>query len=281
MSDDDLFYAEAPAAAAADPAPPWTVLIVDDDPGVHEITTFALGRVTFRGRPLRFLHAYSAAEGLSVVEATEDLALVFLDVVMETEDAGLRFVRALRTELERLSVRVVLRTGQPGQAPERQVIVDYDINDYKEKTELTADRLFVATVAALRAYDDLRTIERYKDAAYATLAQETGLGQQLLDFVPVPLLHADALLAVTGCNAPAAALLGVPAEAAVGQSLAVLLGDAALELAGGQPADIRITLAGGPCRLLAAPVLLADGAAGGCLVRLEAGACPVRPEAGA
>ena len=52
-------------------------------------------------------------------------------------------------------MRIILRTGQPGQAPERRVIVDYDINDYKAKTELTADKLFTSLTAALRSYQQL------------------------------------------------------------------------------------------------------------------------------
>jgi signal transduction histidine kinase len=53
-------------------------------------------------------------------------------------------------------VRIILRTGQPGQAPERRIIVDYDINDYKAKTELTADKLFTSLTAALRGYQQLQ-----------------------------------------------------------------------------------------------------------------------------
>ncbi len=75
---------------------------------------------------------------------------------METDDAGLALVDYIRTELKNETVRIILRTGQPGQAPERRVIVDYDINDYKAKTELTADKLFTALTAALRSYQQLQ-----------------------------------------------------------------------------------------------------------------------------
>jgi response regulator RpfG family c-di-GMP phosphodiesterase len=86
--------------------------------------------------------------------------MVFLDVVMETEDAGLDVVRYLREILGNTMTRVILRTGQPGQAPERKVILEYDINDYKTKTELTAQKLFTSVVAGLRAYADLEIIEQ-------------------------------------------------------------------------------------------------------------------------
>ena len=74
---------------------------------------------------------------------------------METDAAGLDLVEYIRNELKNETVRIILRTGQPGQAPERRVIVQYDINDYKAKTELTADKLFTSLTAALRSYQQL------------------------------------------------------------------------------------------------------------------------------
>ena len=66
-------------------------------------------------------------------------------------------------------VQIILRTGQPGQAPERDVIRQYDINDYKSKTELTALKLYTAVTSALRAYQLEKagpsTIEQLKERA--------------------------------------------------------------------------------------------------------------------
>jgi signal transduction histidine kinase len=90
------------------------------------------------------------------MRAAPDIAVILLDVVMETDDAGLKLVDFIRTQLKNEAVRIILRTGQPGQAPERQVIVDYDINDYKAKTELTADKLFTSLTAALRSYQQIQ-----------------------------------------------------------------------------------------------------------------------------
>jgi diguanylate cyclase (GGDEF)-like protein len=166
--DDDFLFAEdgtlrAPSPVASSPVlsslPPWRVLIVDDDEEVHSVTRYALRKVCFRDRPLELTSAYSAAEALRVLADQPDMALVLMDVVMETDDAGLRLVRAIREDLGNRSVRLILRTGQPGQAPEERVIVDYDVNDYKAKTELTAQKLFTTVIAALRAFDDITTIE--------------------------------------------------------------------------------------------------------------------------
>ena len=139
---------------------PWRVLVVDDDADVHAVTRLALRNVSFKGRELELFSAYSGAEGFRLLRDTADIALVLLDVVMETEDAGLILARRIREELDNQTVRVVLRTGQPGQAPEQRVIIDYDINDYKAKTELTTQRLFTAVISALRAYETLTMLER-------------------------------------------------------------------------------------------------------------------------
>lgn len=140
-------------------APSWVILVVDDDPEVHSITRVVLDDFRFRGRNLNLISAYSAAEAKNILQERQDIAVILLDVVMETDDAGLVLVKEIREELDNRLVRIILRTGQPGQAPEREVIVNYDINDYKAKTELTEQRLFTTTIAALRAYEDLMTID--------------------------------------------------------------------------------------------------------------------------
>ena len=137
----------------------WKVLIVDDEPEVHQVTRLVLGGFRFESSPLEFISAFSAAEARAQMLEHPDVAVILLDVVMETEHAGLDVVRAVRDELGNRQVRIVLRTGQPGQAPEHDIISAYDINDYKEKTELTAQRLSTTIFSALRAYRDLMTIE--------------------------------------------------------------------------------------------------------------------------
>ena len=139
--------------------PPWTVLVVDDEPEMHAVTKLALRNFRFAERPLTFLNAYTAAEAEQLLREHPDIAVMLLDVVMETDRAGLDLVRTVRESLGNQFVRIVLRTGQPGQAPEHQVIAAYDINDYKEKTELTAQKLATTMFAALRSYRDMRTIE--------------------------------------------------------------------------------------------------------------------------
>ena len=163
-ADEDLVFLDDAAPAAGpleeeEPGSRWTMLIVDDEPEVHSITKLVLSDFAYKGRKARFLSAHSAAEARRILARESDIALILLDVVMETEDAGLRLVHHIREELRNRNVRIILRTGQPGQAPERAVILDYDINDYKAKTQLTAQQLFTTTVAALRSYEDIVAID--------------------------------------------------------------------------------------------------------------------------
>jgi signal transduction histidine kinase/CheY-like chemotaxis protein len=153
-----LIEDEGAAAAPHLPAASWKIAVIDDDPAVHDGTRFSLFDYTLAGQGLEILSAFSAQEGRELLRAHPDIAVVLLDVVMETEAAGLELVRFIREVLKNETVRIVLRTGQPGQAPERRVIVDYDINDYKAKTELTADKLFTSLTAALRSYQQLQRL---------------------------------------------------------------------------------------------------------------------------
>ena len=137
----------------------WKILVVDDDEEVHAITRAVLRDFEFEARNFELIHAHSAKEAQDTLKANPDTALILLDVVMETDDAGLTFVEYVRNELGNKLVRIVLRTGQPGQAPQREIVVSLDINDYKEKTELTVDKLFTTVIASIRSYRDLINIE--------------------------------------------------------------------------------------------------------------------------
>jgi CheY-like chemotaxis protein len=150
-------------------APTWKVMIVDDEQEIHDVTQLALMDFTFHGKPLTFISAHSGEEAKSLLKAHPDTALVFLDVVMEENDSGLQVAKYIRETLQNALIRIILRTGQPGEAPEKDVIVNYDINDYKLKVELTQRKLFVTVVAGLRGYYDLMTIEINKISLKQTL----------------------------------------------------------------------------------------------------------------
>jgi len=142
---------------------PWRILVVDDEADVHAVTRLILAQIIFKHRPIELLTAYSALQAQQVLQTEKNIAVILLDVVMETDDAGLQLVKVIRNELNDNNVRIILRTGQPGQAPEESVIVDYDINDYKAKSELTSQKLFTTVIAALRAYETIMTLHKNRE----------------------------------------------------------------------------------------------------------------------
>lgn len=170
MSEDDLMFADEDAFLPSDDTAEdagkkkkfWKLLIVDDEPEVHTTTKLVLGDFEFEGAGLVFLSAYTGKQALELMREHDDVALVLLDVVMETDHAGLDCARAIRNELNNHLVRIVLRTGQPGQAPEQKVIVEYDINDYKNKSEITSQRLFTTVYTAVRSYRDMVSIDKQR-----------------------------------------------------------------------------------------------------------------------
>lgn len=177
--------------AVQPPTERWKILLVDDEPAVHEVSRLILADMSFEGQEVELLSASSAAEAREIFVHNTDIALVLLDVVMETDDAGMALVQYIRGHCGAGETQIVLRTGQPGMAPERDVVLQYEINGYVLKTELSAQRLHSIVVSALRNYRHARSLrgalkpdggrtqpERRFDAAKVALALEmTGLDE--------------------------------------------------------------------------------------------------------
>ncbi len=147
--------ASAPTDAPDGSPAPLDILIVDDDEDVHRVTVFTLNDLKVDGQPVRFHHAYNSDEARALLMKGPRFCVILLDVVMEDEASGFRLVKYIRNELGEKASRIIMRTGQPGSVPERDLILEYDINDYRNKTELTAMTLFTAVVTASRTYLDI------------------------------------------------------------------------------------------------------------------------------
>lgn len=137
----------------------YKILIADDDEEVHTITKMILNDFEFDNKTLTFIDTYSGEETKQILESEENIAVVFLDVVMEEHHSGLEVVEYMRNVLKNRMTRIVLRTGQPGEAPEEQIIKDFDINDYRLKTEMTVKRLYTTLYSSLRNYRDLKKLD--------------------------------------------------------------------------------------------------------------------------
>ena len=156
---------------------PWKVVIVDDDPEVHKITQLSLSDFKFEGKEIKFVNLYSGGEAKQYFLEHDDVALVLLDVVMESDDAGLKVADFLRKELKNSYTRIVLRTGQPGTAPEHSIFQNYDIDGYIAKTNMTINVLKQSMYIALRSYRDLLRIQNYQKGLEGVVSAITNLNQ--------------------------------------------------------------------------------------------------------
>ncbi|PCI28914.1 MAG: hypothetical protein COB67_05335 [SAR324 cluster bacterium] len=151
---EDIFFVEEPSdiIQTSQEKEGWKIIIADDDEEIHHITKLVLADFQFDHRPLQFFSAYSAEEARQMLFEHPNTAMILLDVVMETDNAGLEIVRFIREKLDNHLIQIILRTGQPGQAPEQEVISKYAINNYKSKSELTSQKLHTAVTTSLRAF---------------------------------------------------------------------------------------------------------------------------------
>lgn len=157
---------------------PYQILIADDDEDMHRATKLLLKNFKFEERTLEFIDTYTGDETIRVLNEREDIAVVLLDVVMESKVAGLEVVDYIRKIKQNHSIRIILRTGQPGEAPEEKVIEEYDINDYRLKSELTAQRLYTSMYEALRSYRDIMVLEHSKASLARMIKMSSNLFSQ-------------------------------------------------------------------------------------------------------
>jgi response regulator RpfG family c-di-GMP phosphodiesterase len=183
MHDNDLLFAEDEITSVEDQhslhLSPWKVLIVDDDKEVHAVTKLVLSNFEWDETPLHFLSAYSAYEAEQMFREHSDIAVALIDVVMETDDAGLQLIKTIRDEIKNKTTRIVLRTGQPGQAPEREIIREYEISDYKSKTELSGLKLDTLMCSALRSYQKIIELNKNKTGLELVIESSSTLSEAL------------------------------------------------------------------------------------------------------
>lgn len=217
MSDELVFAQEElpPGGPPAQALPPWKILVADDEQAVHLVTRLALGDFTFEGRKLQLFSAYNEADTRRIMAEEPDMALVLLDVVMDTVNSGFDLVKFIRQDLRNADVRIVMRTGQSGNAPEDRVIIDYDINDFKDKTELTVSKLRTTIISSLRALSHLKIIEDER----RKLAESRSYLEQLLNTLPSLVITINARQQVVLWNRTAEAWLGLSAAGVQGQVL--------------------------------------------------------------
>lgn len=136
----------------------WHILVVDDDEDIHNVTRLVLRDARVLDAPLRLSHARTGAEAIQQLRPGHDVAAILLDVVMETDDAGLRVADHVRKTLKDASTRIIFRTGQPGAVDEDTAAIEYGGDYYETKSTLTVKRLLATLHMALSAYSDRRDL---------------------------------------------------------------------------------------------------------------------------
>jgi len=169
----------------------WEILLVDDDPDVLAVSKLAMRSFTVYGIPLKIHTCTSKAEAIELLNTKQELmptlAVAFIDVVMETDTAGLELCEYIREVLKNRIVQLYVRTGQPGVAPERTVIDRYDINGYFSKVETTENKLYSLTKSGVRQYywtvtaTSYLALTRFLGTTVGSRAALAGLIQQVLD----------------------------------------------------------------------------------------------------
>jgi response regulator RpfG family c-di-GMP phosphodiesterase len=175
---------------------PWKILIADDEKDVHTLSRLVLCNLEFEGRGVNILEAYTGKEAKKILLENPDCALVLVDVVMESDTEGLSLVQWIREILKNKLVRLILRSGQPGYVPEKELIINYDIDGYKEKSELTDQKLFTSVYTAIRSFRDLKRLENHKIALEQIIFSSTRIfsAKNLNEFLYYSVNHLTPLI---------------------------------------------------------------------------------------
>ncbi len=174
--DEPLFAEEDGPESYVTPNPlpvGWTVLVVDDDPSVHLVSRLVFSDLVVDGQGIELVSAHSAREARE--RLGNGLEVAVLDVVMETESAGLDLTAWIRQDTRFALMRIVLRTGQPGREPNAEVLGRLHASDYWSKEDLTANRARSRLTSQIQEYQALLTVDRRTRALQSGLEATTAI----------------------------------------------------------------------------------------------------------
>jgi diguanylate cyclase (GGDEF)-like protein/PAS domain S-box-containing protein len=221
--DELTFAGESPCdgAGTCTKSAPWKILIVDDEEDVHRVTRMVLSGYRYLSRPLSLLHAECAEKALQLMQLHPDIALILLDVIMETDNAGLDLVEKIRHSQCNSDVRILVRTGQPGMFNQYQVARKYDINGFHDKSTLTADMLFGSITRLLREYAYLQEL-RVQQREMAQKIDQLKNVANLLQKTPLATMMLDHRYRIVSINAAFVEVTGFHPESVLNQQIDLL-----------------------------------------------------------
>ncbi len=153
------FFKDEPLVTKTQNKQRLKILVADDEKDIHVLTKNVLRKFEYENKELEIISTYTGKETIEVLKENPDIVLVLLDVIMETDDAGLEVCKKIRNELNNHLIQIILRTGQASDIPPYKVVKEYEINDYKEKTELSSEKLKISLITAIRAYENLKELK--------------------------------------------------------------------------------------------------------------------------
>lgn len=181
---------------------------------------------------------------------------MLVDVIMETETAGLDLIRWVRQQPALAATRVVVRTGESGSSTPKVVLQDFEISDYWPKTAVLASRMQMQMAGLVRSYDELARLDKARaehadEVRFANEALEALTEQHQTVRLVANAIDAGLLLLQSGrivlCNDRALQLLGVetqPSFAELPLPLRVGTPDSTAEFKhlrlGGEPIWLRV-----------------------------------------
>ena len=155
------------------------ILSVEDDTTYQGALLLTLKALNYGDRKIEFLTANSAQAASAVIAQHPDIALVLLDVVMETDDAGLRLVKSIRDGLGNQLVRIVLLTGQPGMMPLGDLMINYDIDDYWNKSDLTHEHLQSVVLGNIRTWEHMTSMQQARQGLQMLIESSQRISNKL------------------------------------------------------------------------------------------------------
>ncbi len=199
----------------------WKILVIDDESSIHEITQIVLKDFHFDGKPLLLLHAYSTQDAKKMLTDHTDIALILLDIILETQTAGLDLIHWIRKQANNTLSQIIIRTGNPDHYPEAEMIETYTINDYVEKTNVTAQRLKTLVMGSIRTFRDKYKLKQELSAKRKieqSLKEKEKLLEDIVENIGDILWEIDEKLIYTYISKKAEAITGFAATHFIGKS---------------------------------------------------------------
>lgn len=205
----------------------FNVLIVDDEPDIHAAIKMSIKHETVLGCPLNILSAHSKAEAMSLMKSFDgEISLIFLDVIMETENAGFELLAEIRQSNDFPQPQVAMVTGQAGLTSELDATRTYEINAYLPKSDLTPYRLINILNTLIRSYVTIQQLEETTvqlREAQARQEESSAYTKSILNSISDALVVVNHKGLIVTTNSAVTTIFGYTKNELIGQKVEILM----------------------------------------------------------